>query len=167
MSAEMYSAMQLNKPFRVYKKTVLAKVFVQILNPFDGLPQGRLLQGFPGRNDEGCFVEIWSEKEDVFFRKVNKNHLTKGYLIPYDVDKFSDVESKSKEIDYSSFTDEDIEKIINYKFLKLRAELNKADSEAHVIRMLSKAKELEKSEGIVNAITARLSELQSYDTEEE
>lgn len=167
MSAEMYSAMQTGKPFKVYKKTVLAMVFIQVLNPFDGTPEGRILKGNPNRNDEECFVQLWSEKEDAFFKRVNKKHLTGGYLIPYKVDKFLGGKDKDKGINYSKFTDEDIEKIVNSKFLALRAHLNKATSEAHVIRILSMAQELEKSDKLIQAITARLSELQSFDIEEE
>jgi len=166
MSPEMYAAMQTGDPHKVYKKTILGKVFVQILNPFDGTPEGIILEGNPNKDDDECFVQLWSEKEHQFFKKMNKKHLTNGFLVPVSIEKFTK-EKKPKGIDYSSFTDEDIEKIVNSRFLALRAHLNKVDSEAHIYRLLSKAEELEKSSGIVNAIKGRIAELQSYDAIEE
>ena len=47
MSADVFSAMQTDKPHAVYKKTILGKVFVTVLNPFDESPEGILLQGNP------------------------------------------------------------------------------------------------------------------------
>jgi hypothetical protein len=167
MSSDMYAAMQTGKPYKVYKKTILAKVFVQVLNPFDGKPEGILLQGNPLNNNEGCFVKLWSEKENQFFKRLNKKHLKNGYLVPYEVKKFMNKEQESDVVDYSSFTEDDIEGIVNSRFLALRAHLNKVDAEAHVIRLLTKAQELNKTSGIMNAIEARLAELQSFDTREE
>jgi len=170
MSPEYYAAMQIGKPLKVYKKVILAKVFVQILNPYSGLPEGTILQGIPSRNDEGCFVPIWSAKEDVFFVSMNKIHILDGAISEVPVEVYMSamsLESDDKKINYGSFTEQQVEDIVNSKFMSLRATLNKADSESFIYRLLDKAKELEKSDAITKAITARLSEIQSLEVSKE
>jgi hypothetical protein len=169
MSSEYYSAMQTGEPRKVFKKVILAKVFVQVLNPFDGKPEGKILQGIPSSNDEGCFVPIWSEKEEAFFVRMNKSHILDGRLINVPIDNYMNVISIDGEekINYGAFTEEQIKEIATSKFMALKATLNKTDSEEFVYRILEKANELERPEGTVTAIKVRLSEIQSLDVVEE
>jgi hypothetical protein len=160
VTQNIYSAMQSGAPFRVYKKNILAKVFVQVINPFSGEPEGVLLKGNHRNNDAGCFIQLWSEREHEFFKRMNQLHLKKGYLIPVNVDEFVKMSDEYSGIDYSQFTDNDIDEILNAPFLSLRAHLNKSDSEPHVLRVLDRAEELGKSDKITAAIKSRLSEIQ-------
>ena len=67
---DVYTKMQAGTPYASYKKTSLGKVFVSALDPFSGNPVGIILEGEKG--DEKEYVDVWSEGEDVFFKKTNK-----------------------------------------------------------------------------------------------
>jgi len=153
LNSEVFSAMQTGKPLVSYRKTILGKVYVTVLNPFSGAPEGRLLHG----NDEESVVDIWSEKEKAFFERMNKAHLKSGNLILY---RAPEVKEKSQEEIYNSLTDDELREIANSKFLKLKSVLNKMTNVAPVFRLLNIAGEEEKSEKIIGAIKARLSELE-------
>lgn len=155
LTQNIYSAMQTNRPYAIYKKTILGKVYLTVLNPFSGHPEGMILHGNPAKNQEGCFIEVWSEKEDVFLKKLNKTHFKEGTLQVWKPKK-----TKEEKL-LSDWTDEEVKELINSPFLKLQSVLNKTTSESFVLRILNTAHELEKSEKILNAIRARLSEIQS------
>lgn len=163
LDASVYSKMQVGEPLKVYKKTILARAYVTILNPFSGEPEGLVLSGDPSRNEPGCLVEIWSEAEDAFFKRMNSKHLQTGVIIPIAVPIAA---VKTEEEVYNTLPDEELERILTEKFFTLQNALNKMTSEAAVYRVLAKANEMEKSEKVVNAIEARLSELQSLDFKE-
>lgn len=165
-TTDVFSAMQIGNPYKIYKKTVLGKVFIQIINQFDNKPEGVILQGIPTNNDDGCFIQLWNDKEDMFFRRMNKKHLIDGTLIPIELDVFTDKDKDKDIINYSEFTNEDIKEIVMSRFLALRAHLNKTDSEAHLYRILEMAETLGKSEKILTVIRARISEIQ-YGKDEE
>jgi len=151
---DIYSAMQVGKPYKSYRKTILGKVYVTILDPFtQETPIGIHLEGEP-TTDERAIVDIWSEKEDVFFKRMNKRHFETGNLIPYIR------EEKEAKRTVENSTDEELKALINKPFLSLQAVLNKTNSEALVFRILTLAKELEKSDKIIKAIESRLSEIQ-------
>lgn len=155
VSYDVYSAMQTGTPYKKYKKTILGKVYLEVLNPFSGKPEGLILHGNPAKNQEGCFVEVWTQKEDVFLKRRNPQHFKEGTL-----QEWTQKPKEKKEKLYSEYSDDDIKKIVNSRFLALQSTLNKATSEAFVLRILNMARELEKSEKIVRAIEARLSEIQ-------
>ena len=156
-SSQIYSAMQLNKPFKTYRKTILAKVSVNILDPFTDIPTGILLTGNP-KTDSNASIDLWSEKEDVFFKRMNKRHFEIGNLL--EIVRVEEVRERTIE----SYTDEELSTIINSKFLSLQSILNKTDSVAVLLRMIDLAEGLEKSDKIMSALKSRLSELQSIST---
>jgi hypothetical protein len=151
----IYSAMQTGKPYKTYKKTVLGRVYVSAIDPFSSQPTGIMLYGDPKRGDESCFIDMWNERDDLFFRRQNKTHFDSGYIIET-VRAVKEV----VEAPIEQATDSQLKDIINLRFLGLQAKLNKIDSEAVLLRMVDIAREIEKSEKIVNAIEARLSEVQ-------
>lgn len=150
----LYSAMQTGKPYKTYKKTVLGRVYVSAIDPFNGEPVAIMLYGDPKRDDESCYIDVWNERDDLFFRKMNKVHFNAGYIIEV-VRK----EPEVVETPIEQYSDEQLKSIINLKFLALQARLNKVGSEAVLFRMIDLAREMEKSEKIVGAIEARLSEV--------
>ena len=156
LTHDVYSAMQTGEPYKVYKKTILGKVFLKVLNPFDGSVEGIILHGNPAKNQEGCFIEVWSEKEDVFLKRMNREHFKQGT-----VQAWKRQPNIKKEKLYSEYTDDDVKEIVMAKFMKLRSVLNKTESEAFVLRILDMAREMERSEKIIQEITARLSEIQN------
>jgi len=159
-----YSLVEEGKPFKSYIKTILGSIWIRVLNPFTQEIENILLQGNPKDKDkENCIVDVWSSKEDHFFVKVNKIHLDNGFIIEYNREKQKEKVSEIKNI--NTISEEELEEIVNSKFFSLQSSLEKMDSIAIVFRMMEKAKELEKSEKIVNVIEARLTELQKKEYE--
>jgi len=79
---DAYSAMQEGEPIKRYIKTILGKVHVVVLNPFSEEPEGVILEGRPGNMDDlpNMVVDLWTNKQVVFFEKMNKKHLDAGRL---------------------------------------------------------------------------------------
>lgn len=159
LSPDVFSKMQVGKPYKSYKKVVLGKVFVMYIDPFSLEPKGTELSGDPSKNDEGCFIDVWSEMEDAFFRRSNKKHFELRF-IEETVRSVDDLVRTADDI-----TDEEIEEALNTGFLKLRSILNQLRKVETAERILSVAEGNEKSEKIIGAIKARLSELQQLQAE--
>ena len=153
---ELFAAMSEGVPLKRYIKTILGKVYVTTLNPFDGRPQAIELYGNPRPKNPRAIVEIWTSKEDVFFQKMNAAHFKAGNLRPLEKKEVTKDEGKSP----NEISDAEIEEILNKPFLALKNKLNKFTTSAPVYRFLLKAEDMEKSEKIANAIKARLAELE-------
>lgn len=153
----VFSAMQVGIPYKTYKKTILGRVEVQYLDPFKRLPASTILKGDPTKNDEGCFIDVWSEQEDVFFKKANLALIKSGQIIQFDRSKLSG----EPEINpYHVMSDEEIIEILNKPFFTLQQALNKITAEAPLVRILELAEKEEKSSKILNIIKGRLAEVQ-------
>jgi len=163
-NTDIFAAMQTGEPYKTYKKVILGKVFLRVLDPFDDKQIGIHLVGNPKRNDEGCFFYTWDDKQDVFLKRMNKAHFKNGTIIETELKpKKSDQNEKL----YSDYTEEDIEEIVKAKFFKLKEVLEDAESEAFVYRILTKAEELERPEATMDAIRNRLSDIQSWEVAED
>jgi hypothetical protein len=158
MDSEIYSQMQTGKPLKTYKKTILGKVSCTVLNPFNNEVEGIILHGDPRKNDVNSMIDVWNEMQDVFFRRKNKVHLEKGVLIPFV--KPENIEELKPE-PFADASDEQLVEILNSRYLSLLSSLNKCTTEAVLFRLIDKARELEKSEKIINTLNARLAEIQS------
>ena len=155
MGYDVFSAMQEGEPLARYKKTILGQVHVVVLNPFSEEPEGLILKGDPNKASEldSQIVEVWSDKADAFFKRMNRAHFEAGRLAV--------LESKPEEPKSpNELTDEEVDKILNSKFLTLKSKLNSFTSEAPVFRLLNRARELEKSEKLIKHIEKRLQDLQ-------
>lgn len=161
---ELYDAMSQEKPVKQYIKTILGKVYVTTLNPFDGKPQAVELYGQPVSHNQKAIIKIWSTKEDLFFKQMNAEHFQAGNLKELAIET-TPVPPKSP----NEITDEEILDVLNKPFLALKNQLNKFTKVAPVYRFLRAAEELEKSEKILEAIRARMSEIElgAIETEEE
>lgn len=160
---EVYAAMSEDKPLKTYIKTILGKVYVTVLNPFSGKPEPVELYGQPVSNNHRAILQVWSAKEDLFFTKMNKEHLDAGNVKLLSVAESTEPSSVSP----NTITDDEIVGILNKPFLALKNRLNKFTSVAPVYRFLRAAEELEKSEKILESIRARMSELQLGDESSE
>lgn len=158
---QVFSAMQTGKPYKSYKKTILGKVQVIVLNPFSQESSAVLLEGEDGSPDS--ILDVWSEKEDAFFKRMNRRALETGRIIAFTRKEEEPLEVNTPE----QMSDEEIKNLIKKPFLSLRAILEGTSSEAFVYRILRAAREAEKSEKFISAIEARLGEIQSGITEEE
>lgn len=151
------SAINQGKPFEVYKKTILGKALVRVLNPFNHKEEERLLEGNPDSGAEDCFIKLWSMAESEYFKNYNRKHLQSGVLVK--------VEQAPQPVERSAnaVTDEELDEMLNSPFFTLQNALNKFTSTAPVFRLEKMATEQEKSEKMLNAIRARLSELQELE----
>lgn len=155
--AKVYSAMQKDAPFTTYKKVILGKASVHVINPFSENPEEHILEGNPGKNEDGCFVDVWSVEGDMFFQKMNALLLKQGVLVKYDREAkplVSDVN------EYNVMEDEELFDLLKAPFFSLEAALGKMTSEAPVQRLLAIAEQEEISEKKTKHIIARLQELQ-------
>ena len=153
---EITSSYESEVPYSSYIKTILGKVLVTVWDNVLDKPVEVLLEGNPRKKDENSIVKLWSQKEDSFFKRVNRRHLTKGRLVSY---KVEDIPEETKIIEQAS--DEELTKIVNMKYLGLLAELSKIQSIPVLFRMRGIAEELDKSAKITGVIEKRISELQN------
>jgi hypothetical protein len=153
---ELYAAMSEGKPLKRYIKTILGKVYVTTLNPFDGKPQPIQLYGEPQPGNGNAIIAIWSTKEDMFFKEMNKSHFAAGNVRLLDEKETKEEQPRS----VNEISDDEITDILNKPFLALKNRMNKFTAPAPVYRFLMKAEEMEKSEKITGAIKARLSEME-------
>lgn len=145
------------KPYKAYIKTILGKVLVKYWDNFTNSPAEMLLYGDPKKRDETCIVKVWNEREDAYFKSTNRQHLKQGTIINYELPEVTE----PVETPIEQASDETLKEIINSKFMALQNKLNKIDSVAVLFRMKNLADEMDKSEKIVRAIEARISEVQS------
>ena len=160
VSHSVYSKMQVGEPVAIYKKTVLAKVEVSVINAFnDNRPENITLYGDPKKNHPDCFVEVWSQMEQVYFERQNAPFFKRGYLVKLDElvkPKRTDPQGK----DYSKLTDADIKKMVTSPFMKFKKDLNAIDEVGVLYRVQSIAEEMERPYKTMEHIDQRITELQ-------
>lgn len=142
-------------PTASYIKTILGKVYITLWDSFENQPVGMILEGDPRKKDESSIVDVWSSDEDFYFRSKNKRNLETGHIISF-VRK-EEVRERSIE----EYSDEELTTIINSKFFTLQSILNSTSTVAVLFRIKNLAQELDKSEKLIRAIEARISELQA------
>lgn len=152
LDPRVFSNMNAGAPYATYKKTILGKVYVEIINPFTGKPEGLLLFGTKGTDTE--MVDVWSEMEDVFFRRANKVAFETGRVIK--VTRNTAPPPKTIE----QYSDEELKEVLNQRYAAFQKVLSGIKSESVVYRLLDLASDLEKSDRILTALRAKLAELQ-------
>jgi len=151
----LVDAMKAGTPLKRYKKTILGKVYVTALNPFSDEPEGIILQGNPANPDEldEQVVEIWDERQDLFFRKINKKHFEAGRLI--ELAKVFEEPRSPNEV-----SDEELDRILGLRFLAFKNRIEKFTEEAPLFRLINRARDVDKSEKIVKHLEETLSKVQ-------
>jgi len=156
VSPAIFAAMQLGKPFKSYIKTVPSKVYVTVFDPFKQKEAGLILSGNPrAKNNDTSIVDVWSEMEDAFFRKVNRRHFEQGTLIPY---SRPEVIEEVKPIE--QYSDVELKNILSQKFAVLNKTVSEINELAPINRLLYLAREEDKSERIIRLLESRLAEVQ-------
>jgi hypothetical protein len=151
---EVYDAMQENKPFKSYIKTILGKVYINVLDSFTEQPVGLMLVGDPHKFEESSIINVWNAKEDMFLRTKNQNTFDRGVIVEYT----RPTVDQPKSVDES--TDEELESILELKFLALQSKLNQMRAVGTLRRILNIAENVGKSDKLIRTITARLAEVQ-------
>lgn len=154
---ELFSTMDEGRPHKSYIKGILGQVAVIIWDNFEEKPIEIILKGNPKSRDESSIVDVWSAKEDVFFNRINQKLFANGMMLPYVRPELPAVVEKTVE----QSSDEELTTMINSRFLAFQASLNKIFSVAVLFRIRGLAEDLEKSEKIIKAIEARISEVQA------
>lgn len=153
---EIFAAMANGKPLKSYKKVVLGQLLLKVWDSMSGIADEKVFSGDPRKGEDTVF-DVFSEKEKVYFERMNKAHFASGSLIEYTRQETKETPVKR----FEQFTDEELGVIVNSKFFSLQDKLNKIESTAVLFRMKDLANEFEKSEKIIRAIDARISELQN------
>ncbi len=138
LDSRVFSNMNAGQPYATYKKTILGKVYVEVINPFTQKPEGILLFGEKGTDTE--MIDVWTEMEDVFFRRQNRRAFETGRVIK--ISRNQKPETKTIE----QFSDTEMKDVLNQRYAAFQKTLSAVTSESVVYRMLDLASELEKSE---------------------
>lgn len=162
-SYDIFSAMQDGEPKASFKKVCVGKIQVKILDPFNPTEvEQKILEGDPYNptlDQNNIIIDVWTEKEEVFFRKANKYHFDNGNIIEFDRQALKKQALAAK--NFNVLTDEEILNLVSAPFLSLKHALDKTTSIPTVMRILQSAKDNDKTEKIVKAIEQRLTELQT------
>jgi len=153
LGTDIYTAMQTGKPYKVYTKTLVSKVLIVVLDPFDK-PEEKILEGKP-KTDEGA-VKIWDMKGDEFFKTQNEVHLRNGTLV-----EWADYKQKVQEKTVEQSTDEELIVILSKPFLIMHKVLQGTNSITFLQRIKLLAIAEDKSERYIDNIDKRIAELES------
>jgi len=150
---DVFEVMQKGEPFATYKKTTLGAILVKTLDPIRLIPEEVILKGDPEKNEDGCFLTVWTAAEDKYIRKNNKAHFESGALVPH-----SAVDEEYFKI--NSISDEEIELILNQPFFALQSKLKAFTSSIPVRRFLIAAEKMNKPVKTIEYIKSVLSEFE-------
>lgn len=158
---QVYEAMQEDKPpYRVYKKTILARVLVRYLDPVRLIPAEVVLTGDPETGEiEDQIIKVWSVAEDVYLRRNNKKHLEDGVLIEFSGDD-EGIETVNQ------ISDDEIELILAQPYFALKNKLAEFTSPVPVRRFLIAAERMNRPIKTVEYIQSVLSKMEQ-DPEEQ
>lgn len=143
------------KPYRSYIKTILGKVYVSVWNTFEQQPEGVILHGDPRTEEETAIIDLFSEEEDFYFRQKNKKHLQTGDVIQYNRKEEERVRTPEE------FSDDELKEILAKPFFSTQKLLNETESVALLFRIKNLAHDMDKSDKVMRAIEARISEVQA------
>jgi|WetSurMetagenome_2_1015567.scaffolds.fasta_scaffold04344_3 hypothetical protein len=150
---DIRQAMAHGEPVARYMKTTTGKLNVKILDPITGYPTDMILEGNAANGDEAAILVFWLPVELAYFERANKYHLAKGTLVPL-------IKREEVTISPNMVTDEELEAALNSKFFSVKNLLDKFTSPVPAERMLEMATKMNKSIGTINAIKAKVAELQ-------
>jgi hypothetical protein len=147
-------------PYSRYRKTILGKVFVVRLDPFSDKPETQILAGDPNNPDDDptTTVELWTKRQDLFFRRVHTKHFEAGRLA-----KLANEVPIEDRVSPNQLSDEELEKLMTEPFFTMKSRLETFTDIAPVFRILNKARECDKSEKFIKHIEAKMSELQGIE----
>lgn len=142
-----------------YIKPITAKVVVRVIDPFEGKPTDLVLKGDPANPEtdkEDIIIKCWTDYENEYFRRVNKDLLERGLIAPY-------TEKVKKEISVNEITEEELRDLLQQPYFAWKTKLDEFTSPIPVKRMLRIAEELNRPIKTINTIKEKLSGLQQSD----
>lgn len=150
---DVYAAMQEGKePVARYKKSIVGQVQVSVLDPFSDKPTYLLLKGVDG--DKDSMIDLWTNKQLVFFERMNNSHIKAGRLIKTSTKQAEPVLSPNQ------VSDEEIDELLSSKIAILREKVETFTETPPILRLLNRARELEKSERVVKYLEEQMAKLE-------
>lgn len=147
--------MQTGKPKKTYIKTQIGKVVVHALNPFNDEPIEVILEGNPRKFEEGTMIDLWTDKQIVYFERMNERFIKSEFI--QEIDRKS---IDKNNVEYSSYTNKDILELYDRAFLSFKHFIDNVYDIDFLQRMLQVAHEngIEKK-GFLKAVTKRIENL--------
>lgn len=162
---KLFEAMQEDKPVAIYRKTILGKVAVSVINPFSGNPEVILLEGNPkDKENDSCYVKLYSSDHLLFFERMNKRLIQAGYVIRDDsfLDKS---EEKQEAKPFEQYTDDEFAELLDKPFPYIAKVISKINNPIVMRRILEVAREVNKSNKIISTLETRLAELETNEVQ--
>lgn len=144
-------------PFASYKKAIVGKVLVRVLDPIRMAPEEVILHGDPEIGEiNDIVIKVWSPAEDRYLKRHNRAHLERGVLVPFTV-------GDEEEFVVNQISDEDIELVLQKPFFALKNKLDEFTSSVPVRRFLIMAEKMNRPVGTINYIKGVLEKMETKD----
>ncbi len=158
-SVRDFAQMQTGEPLAVFKKTHIGKAVVRLIDPFTEQPTETILHGMSG--ERSTFVEVWTEREYMYFLRANKVHLDSGAVVEHK----GEIDNQIV-MSFNNLPDDEMETLIGSKFFTLKSSVEQMTTEAPLLRLITLGEEANKPEKTMQFLRERLSLIQSGDLEE-
>jgi len=152
---QILMAQERGVPEKVYRKVIVGKVVVRIIDPFSGKRTELLVEGDPKVTDPAELeVSLWTPLEVKFFEKFNKGLIENGSLVV--------AGSKSERIINfaNALSDEELKDLVTDRYFTFKKRLGEITSETTVQRLLQIAKDVNRPAKTLQTIELRLEEIQ-------
>ena len=153
-----FAQMQTGEPYSVFRKKIPAKLNVKVIDPFTERPVNILLKGM--NNERSSYVELWNEREYVYFLRANRIHLDNGDLIEHK-GQIEEPFEKS----FNNLSDDEMRELISSKFFTLKSAVDQMTTEAPLIRLVELGEIANKPEKTMLFLRSKLSIIQSGELE--
>lgn len=154
-----YARMQTGEPLAIFKKTHKGKAVVRLIDPFTEQPTETILKGMSG--ERSTFVEVWTEREYMYFLRANKVHLDSGAVVEHK----GEIDNQIV-MSFNNLPDDEMETLIGSKFFTLKSAVEQMTTEAPLLRLIALGEGANKPEKTMQFLRERLSLIQSGDLEE-
>lgn len=140
---------------RVYRKAIMGKVCVKLLDQYTGKQVEVLLVGEPGKAlVEDLEVSLYTPMEVSYFERQNRSLIERGTLILVSEKGVTPLSLEN------AISDERITELLTGTFAALASEVKKISSVTTLNRMLKAAEELNRPVKTVNLIKAQIEKIQ-------
>jgi hypothetical protein len=153
--AAIMLAQEQGEPVKVYRKAIVGRVVVRVIDPFSGERAEVLISGVPGKADPSELeISLWTPFEVKYFEQFNKGLIESGSIVP--------VEHRAEfKVNLSNaLSDDQLKEVLVGPFFSLRKVIAEITSETTMQRALQLAKELNRPAKTVQEIELRLEEIQ-------
>lgn len=153
-SNDRLASLLANEPYKRFIKATISRVSVKVLDPISMTATEIILSGDPKKEEVGTILDLWTPIEFTYFERNNRIILEEGLLVEFS-------KSIKPVASVNSITDDDIRAALSEKFFTIKNMLGNFTSPAPVQRILEIAEEMDKPVKTIEAIKARLSDLQA------